>query len=146
MNGKRVIVTAAAALAAAAIALGLWTLLESRVNTPGQTVLGEGALDMVLIDIEDQDAATHYHVNTLGVYVLAVDQASEAYAAGVRSGDRIVSANGVPVTSTGEFGLLRAELEPSAALEMVLERSQGEESLTVMLVDGAQPEASGREE
>ena len=70
MNGKRVIVTAAAALAAAAIALGLWTLLESRVNTPGQTVLGEGALDMVLIDIEDQDAATHYHVNTLAYMCL----------------------------------------------------------------------------
>ena len=86
MNGKRVIVTAAAALAAAAIALGLWTLLESRADIAGQTVLGEGALDMVLIDIEDQDAASHYHVNTLGVYVLAVDQASEAYAAGVQVG------------------------------------------------------------
>ena len=146
MNGRRVIVMAAAALAAAALALGLWTLLEGRADIAGQTVLGEGALDMVLIDIEDQDAATHYHVNALGVYVLAVDQASEAYAAGVRSGDRIVSANGVPVTSTGEFGLLRAELEPAASLEMVLERSQGEESLTVTLVEGAQPKVSRQEE
>lgn len=94
MNGKRVIVTAAAALAAVAIALGLWLLWESRADITGQTVLGDGALDMVLIDIEDQDAASHYHVNTLGVYVLAVDQGSEAYEAGVRSGDRIVSANG----------------------------------------------------
>ena len=101
---------------------------------------------MVLIDIEDQDAASHYHVNTLGVYVLAVDQSSQAYAAGVRSGDRIVSANGVPVTSSGEFGQLRAELEPSAVLEMVLERSEGEENLTVTLVEGAQPQASGQEE
>ena len=108
MNGKRVIVTAAAALAAVAIALGLWLLWESRADITGQTVLGDGALDMVLIDIEDQDAASHYHVNTLGVYVLAVDQGSEAYEAGVRSGDRIVSANGQPVTSTGEFGLLQS--------------------------------------
>ena len=68
MNGKRVIVTAAAALAAVAIALGLWLLWESRADITGQTVLGDGALDMVLIDIEDQDAASHYHVNTLGVY------------------------------------------------------------------------------
>lgn len=96
MNGKRVIVTAAAALAAVAIALGLWLLWESRADITGQTVLGDGALDMVLIDIEDQDAASHYHVNTLGVYVLAVAQGSEAYEAGVRSGDRIVSANGQP--------------------------------------------------
>ena len=87
MNGKRVIVTAAAALAAVAIALGLWLLWESRADITGQTVLGDGALDMVLIDIEDQDAASHYHVNTLGVYVLAVAQGSEAYEAGVRSGD-----------------------------------------------------------
>ena len=79
MNGKRVIVTASAALAAVAIALGLWLLWESRADITGQTVLGDGALDMVLIDIEDQDAASHYHVNTLGVYVLAVDQGSEAY-------------------------------------------------------------------
>ena len=146
MNGKRVIVTAAAVLAAVAIALGLWTLLEGRADIAGQTVPGEGALDMVLIDIEDQDAASHYHVNTLGVYVLAVDQSSQAYAAGVRSGERIVSANGVPVTSSGEFGQLRAELEPSAVLEMVLERSEGEENLTVTLVEGAQPQASGQEE
>ena len=63
MNGKRVIVTAAAALAAVAIALGLWLLWESRADITGQTVLGDGALDMVLIDIEDQDAASHYHVH-----------------------------------------------------------------------------------
>lgn len=146
MNGKRVIVTAAAALAAVAIALGLWLLWESRADITGQTVLGDGALDMVLIDIEDQDAASHYHVNTLGVYVLAVDQGSEAYEAGVRSGDRIVSANGQPVTSTGEFGLLRAQLEPSAALEMVLERGQGEESLTVTLMGDSQTQEAGQEE
>ena len=39
MNGKRVIVTAAAALAAVAIALGLWLLWESRADITGQTVL-----------------------------------------------------------------------------------------------------------
>ena len=144
MKGKRVIVSAASVLAAAAIALCLWTLLESRADIAKPPEPGEGALDMVLIDIEDPDAASRYHVNTLGVYVLAVDQRSQAYAAGVRSGDRIVSANGVPVTSSGEFGLLRAELEPSAALEMVLERSQGEESLTVTLVEN--PPAAGKEE
>ena len=132
--------------------LSLCTILEVNPNyillsdITGQTVLGDGALDMVLIDIEDQDAASHYHVNTLGVYVLAVDQGSEAYEAGVRSGDRIVSANGQPVTSTGEFGLLRAQLEPSAALEMVLERGQGEESLTVTLMGDAQTQEAGQEE
>ena len=46
----------------------------------------------------------------------------------------------------GTNRLLRAELEPSASLEMVLERSQGEESLTVTLVDSAQPKVSRQEE
>lgn len=139
MNRKRAIVIAAAALAALAVALGIWALLDDRWSVAGETAaLGNGMLDMVLIDIEDQDAATHYHVDALGVYVLAVDQKSQAYAAGVRSGDRIVSANGIPVSSSGEFGMLRAGLEPSGKLEMVLERSQGEESLTVTLVDEAQ--------
>ena len=78
MKGKRVIVSAASVLAAAAIALCLWTLLESRADIAKPPELGEGALDMVLIDIEDPDAASHYHVNTLGVYVLAVDQLSQA--------------------------------------------------------------------
>ncbi len=139
MNRKRTIVIAAAALAALAVALGISAILDGRWTVAGEpAALGNGMLDMVLIDIEDQDAATHYHVDALGVYVLAVDQESQVYAAGVRSGDRIVSANGIPVSSTGEFGMLRAGLDASGELEMVLERSQEEESFTVTLVDDAQ--------
>lgn len=39
MNGRRVIVMAAAALATAALALGLWTLLEGRRISPARRCL-----------------------------------------------------------------------------------------------------------
>ena len=63
MNRKRTIVIAAAALAALAVALGISAILDGRWTVAGEpAALGNGMLDMVLIDIEDQDAATHYHV------------------------------------------------------------------------------------
>lgn len=136
MNRKRVFAAAAALLALTAAA-GLWARLNPR-ETSGAVSASDGSMpDLVLIDISDQEAAASYHVETLGVYVLAVDQTSQAYAAGVRSGDRIVSANGVPVSTSNEFGTLRAQLEPSGELEMVLERGHGAESLTVTLVEDA---------
>ena len=76
---------------------------------------------MLLIDIAEQDAATFYHVDTLGVYVLTVDEKSMAYHAGVRPGDRLVSINGIAVQSASEWSDL-----PAGEVTLQLERSPGE--------------------
>lgn len=62
----------------------------------------DGLFGMVLIDIDDTDAAAYYHVPAAGVYVLAVESGSRAELAGVRSGDCILSVNGAPVATSGE--------------------------------------------
>lgn len=133
---KRAII--AAALAAAVLAAtALWLALGESPIIQGHTELDGNAMNMVLIDIADQEALSRYHVTTAGVYVLAVDEAGDAYAAGVRSGDRIVSANGVEVDSSGEFSELSAALEPSAVMELVLERGVEAERFTVRLTGEA---------
>lgn len=100
------------------------------------TRLGSDAtMGMVLIDITDEDAATYYHVTTLGVYVLAVDESSAAYRAGIRSGDRIVSLNGVEVSQSAELESLRDALEPGAAMELRLEREGAQAHVIVTLAN-----------
>ncbi|MDO4350418.1 MAG: PDZ domain-containing protein [Eubacteriales bacterium] len=98
---------------------------------PASLLQSDDSLDMLLIDIADGDAAAHYHVGVLGVYVLAVDEHSAAYAAGVRSGDRIISLNGVSVDSSAQFAGLREEMEQP--MELVLSRGEDGELLTITL-------------
>ena len=95
----------------------------------------DATMGMVLIDITDEDAASYYHVTNLGVYVLAVDESSAAYLAGVRSGDRIVSLNGVQVSQSAEFEALRDALEPGAAMELSLEREGAQAHVIVTLAN-----------
>lgn len=102
---------------------------------PDSLLQSDDSLDMLLIDIADGDAAVHYHVGVLGVYVLAVDEHSAAYAAGVRSGDRIISLNGVSVDSSAQFAGLREEME--RPMELVLSRGEDGELLTITLAGDA---------
>jgi len=71
--------------------------------------LDGGMLGMILIDISNEEAAAFYHVNAFGVYVLAVDEDSPAFEAGVRSGDCIVSANGQLISSASELSTMQEE-------------------------------------
>ncbi len=101
---------------------------------PASLLQNDGALDMLLIDIADGDAAVHYHVSVFGVYVLAVDEQSAAYASGVRSGDRIVSLNGVSVDSSAQFASLYEEADQPA--ELMLARGEDGEMVTIVLEGG----------
>ena len=95
-------------------------------------VASDGLPGVVLIDINDASDAAYYHVSSPGVYVLAVDETSSAYLAGIRSGDRIVSANGEPVNASGDLpsdGYL-------GGLTLLLSREESE--LTVTLDTGSQ--------
>ena len=112
---------------------GLRFASQPNVN-PASLLQNDSALDMLLIDITDGDAAVHYHVSAFGVYVLAVEEQSAAYAAGVRSGDRIVSLNGIAVDSSAQFAGLREELEQPA--ELVLSRGEDGELVTLTLEGG----------
>ena len=85
-------------------------------------LIPDAAFGMVLIDIADEEAAASYHVETLGVYVLVVEEKSPAFAAGVRSGDRLVSMNGIPVSSSIQFITLQEKLKPMQMVNIHFQR------------------------
>ena len=115
-----------------AICLLLWLILElpDSEMDPIQT----GRLGMVMIDIADEKAADSYHVDELGVYVLAVDEKSRAYQAGVRSGDRLVNMNGLAVKSTGEFMALQEQLTPRQRIVFDFQRGAEAHPMQIELI------------
>lgn len=108
---------AAAAVLLACILLAVLLLAELRREAPENPEI-TSPFGMVLINITDQNVAASYHVDELGVYVLAVDENSQAYCAGVRSGDRIVSINGTPIHSTGDLEAVQWLFPPASMVRM----------------------------
>ena len=102
---------------------------DTLLNAPDS----DDALGMVLIDIADSDSASHYHVSEMGVYVLAVRENTQAYQEGVRSGDRIVSANGVNIGLSSELNDLQAGLALDEMLVLTLSRGAEQDTLMVSL-------------
>lgn len=86
-------------------------------------------LQMVLIDIGDERAAASYHVKRLGVYVLAAGEGGQAYAAGVRAGDRLVMVDGKDIATTQEFAQLQEAFCAGQQVRLSLRR--GPENLPV---------------
>lgn len=119
------------------IAVGLLLALQLRAlegrSSSDSLTLTEDVSDMVLIDITDEEAATYYHVTELGVYVLAVEENSQAYKMGIRSGDRIVSANGVFISSSDELNELESRLEYDEELVLVIARGLENELMTIQM-------------
>ena len=93
-------------------------------ETPLEQTAETSTHGMVLLDIADQEAAAFYHVEQFGVYVLAVDEDSPAYRAGVRSGDRIETANGMQVFSTDEFVRMQEAASSPDGIEIVFCRDR----------------------
>lgn len=145
-RGRKGLVAAAVALSLVMLALIAGTLARllfppeetpSLLATPADGTPEDAMLGLVLIDITDEDTAAFYHVAEQGVYVLAVDESSPAYLAGVRSGDRIVAANGVPVDASGELTAIQAALPVGERLVLLLSRGAEGLMLTVALGAGA---------
>ena len=116
-TGRVRIKKAAAAVLLACIFLAVLLLAELRREAPENPEI-TSPFGMVLINIADQKVAASYHVDELGVYVLAVDENSQAYRAGVRSGDRIVSVNGAAIHSTGDLEAAQRLFPPASMVRM----------------------------
>lgn len=134
---KKRAVAAAAALCVAmlailCVALAQRFLSDEAVHRAGLTD-DEGTWGMVLIDIQDEQAASFYHVDELGVYVLVVEEKSQAYLAGVRSGDRIVSVNGEQMTRCADVTELSRALPTQSLLTIQLSRGPDSEAVTIEL-------------
>jgi len=126
---KRMAWLLAALLCAAALA----ALARSALK-PSSASVEQASLGMMLIDIADEQSATSYHVDTPGVYVLMVEEQSPAFRAGVRSGDRLVSVNGIPMGSTVDFIALQEKFVHQQRIRVDFHRGQGTLPLEAELV------------
>lgn len=88
---------------------------------------------MLLIDIADQESADQYHVSQTGVYVLAVEEQSQAYQEGVRAGDRVISVNQKLIQSASELSEL-----PAGMVALEIERTAGDRFTLSLLMDVVQ--------
>lgn len=113
-------------------ALTVYLIWAGMRDTPTETE--SDTFGMVLIDIPDDEAAAFYHVDHLGVYVLAVDEESRAYRLGVRSGDRLFSVNGCTVTSAAEFALIQEEADTGEQLVILFYRGPANEPVHAAFV------------
>lgn len=68
-----------------------------------------------------EDAAEYYKIPQ-GLYITAVQEASDAYAAGLRPGDILTAVNGTPVTTTEEVLEIRNAYQIGDSLTMTLFR------------------------
>lgn len=118
----------------AACLVARFVSLRSAGGPESEIAAEDNTFGMLLIDISDDDAAAFYHVDRLGVYVLAVDEDSQAYRQGVRSGDRLSGINGSAVTSTSEAARIQSSLAADEKLEMTFHRGLDEEPLVVTFV------------
>ena len=91
------------------------------------------AFGMVLIDIADKETAESYHVENFGVYVLAVQDESPAFQAGVYSGDRLLSVKQLPVTATNEFVAMQDRFESGEKVRLDFQRAAELPSYAVTL-------------
>lgn len=125
----------------AAVAAGMCMLLLVCVamafclysSNRSQATQEDGTWGMLLIDIADQDSADQYHVSQTGVYVLAVEEQSQAYQEGVRAGDRVISVNQKIIQSAAELSEL-----PAGLVALELERTAGERFALSLLMDEVQ--------
>lgn len=70
-----------------------------------------------------------------GLYVNAVNEASDAYAKGIRRGDVITKVNGIPVTTTDEVNQIKDQYEVGDAIEFEVYRNSEYFTVEVELMD-----------
>lgn len=98
-------------------------------------VTGKIDMGMEFVDINSYDTAFYYNVNQLGCYVLSVKSGSNAYEAGFKSGDRIISVNGTEVSSSADIEKALENNKVGDAVTFVISRNGGRstESLNLTL-------------
>ena len=106
---RTVWITAIFALMLTAVIVYLYSQCAPRA-AEGEDAVTPDPLGLLLIDVDAAAQSADFPVTESGVYVLAVAENSPAQRAGLRSGDRIVSLNGVRVLATGELYELLARV------------------------------------
>lgn len=100
-------------------------------------VRGRVDAGITLIQIDDAITAMQYRVPYYGVYVYKIEQDSNAYAAGVRSGDYISAVNGKQITTSAEFNNLLRSMQIGDEITFAVKRSKTDMQFTFELTEYA---------
>jgi len=92
------------------------------------------AFGMLLIDVLDEEAADSYHVDSFGVYVLAVQEDGQAEKAGITSGDRLIRVNEVPLQSTAQLMDMQESFQSAQKITLDLQRCHDMHTYAATLV------------
>ncbi len=90
---------------------------------------GRVALGVSLLTIADERTAMSYRVDELGVYILQIEDDSNAQRAGLKVGDRIVSINNTPIEDATAIQDIVAETDAGQILTITY--SRGGEQFTI---------------
>jgi serine protease Do len=96
-------------------------------------VKGRIELGMTFLDIASNQEAMMYRLSQTGVYILKVTGGSNAEAAGLKSGDLIVSVGGTEVSSAAEITSVIDGYEVGDSVEIKVMRNSVERVSTLTL-------------
>lgn len=103
-------------------------------------VKGRPDTGMTFVEINDALSAMQYRVSSYGLYVYSIDTLSNAYAAGLRTGDYIVSVNGNSISSRSQLNSVVRAMSIGDTIEFTVVRSRQTASYSFVLqeytVDG----------
>ena len=85
-------------------------------------VKGRISLGMSVVDVSNAQIARMYGLNSTGVYITQVSEDSNAAQVGFQAGDRIVTFNGVEITSIDDLRSAISQCSVGDTVEMVIER------------------------
>jgi serine protease Do len=98
-------------------------------------VSGRPAMGITVIDINDETTASYYGVTAYGVYVYAVEDGSPAAAAGLKTGDRIISIGDTAVSSRTDVSDYIANCKVGDTVTMTIARDGKTTTVNVTLAD-----------
>lgn len=96
-------------------------------------VQGRIDLGMSLVDIDSTQAAMMYRVQQLGIYVLKVEEGSNARSAGFQPGDCIVSVGGAAVSSSSDLNKALLEYSVGDIIDIQVVRGGMSTALSLTL-------------
>ena len=108
------------------------TFFEDSSSFGASSLLGD-SLGFLLIDIQSEATANHYHVMEFGVYVLAVEEGSAAYKAGLRSGDQILAIGDRAVFNSADVNEFQSSYSADDPIELAIQRGGTQYTFTLWL-------------
>ena len=116
------------AMTAIALALLIVALIQLKNNNATvEKKNGYGVLGMAFLDLQDKEEMASYHVSVPGVYVLAVDEGSQAASLGVCSGDRVLSVGGEALRDANHLESLVGDIKDPTTIRLSLIHSGEQE-------------------